>query len=73
VRVFENRELRKLFGLKREAVTGQWRRLHNEELTKLYYSAIIIRVITSRSMRQAGHVAGMRDRRGAYRVLVGRD
>ena len=62
--VFENRVLRKLSGLKRNAVT-EWRRLNNEELTDMYYSAIIIRVITLRRMRRKGHVASMQDRRDA--------
>jgi hypothetical protein len=69
--VFENRVLRKVFGLKRDEVTGEWRRLHNEELNDLYCSSNIIRVIKSRRMRWAGHVARIGDRRGAYRILVG--
>jgi hypothetical protein len=72
LRVFENRVLRGIFGPKREGVTGEWRRLHNKELCDLYSSSNIIRVIKSRKMRWAGHVARMGDRRGAYRVLVGR-
>jgi hypothetical protein len=55
--VFENRMLRKIFGPKRDEVTGKWRKLHNEELRDLYSSPIIIRIIKSRSMRWAGHVA----------------
>jgi hypothetical protein len=70
--VFENRVLRRLFGPKRDEVTGEWRRLHNEELNDLYSSPNIIRVIKSRRMRWAGHVAGMGEKRGAYRILVGR-
>jgi hypothetical protein len=70
--VFENRVLRKIFGPKRDEVTEEWRRLHNEELNDLYSSSNIIRVMKSRIMRWAGHVARMGDRRGAYRVLVGR-
>jgi hypothetical protein len=58
--VFENRVLRRLFGLKRDKATGEWRRLHNEELNDLYSSPNIIRVIKSRRMRWAGHVAYMR-------------
>jgi hypothetical protein len=65
--VFENRVLRRIFGPKRDEVIGEWRRLHNEEFNDLYSSPTIIRVIKSRRMRWAGHVA-----RGAYRVLVGR-
>jgi hypothetical protein len=69
-RVFENRVLRGIFEPKRDEVTGEWRRLHNEELYVLYSSPNIVRVIKSRRMRWAGHVARMGDRRGAYRVLV---
>ena len=71
-RVFENRVLRKIVGPKRDEVTGEWRRLHNEEHHVLYYSLSIIRLIRSRIMRYRGQVAGMGNRRGAYRVLVGR-
>jgi hypothetical protein len=70
--VFENRVLRKIFGPKRDEATGEWRRLHNEELNDLYSSPNIIRVIKSRIMRWAGHVARMVEKRGAYRTLVGR-
>ena len=72
LRMFENRVLRGIFGPKRDEVTGEWRRLHNEELNDLYSSPNIIRVIKSRRMRWAGHVARMGEGRGAYRVLVGR-
>jgi hypothetical protein len=72
LRVFENRVLRRIFGPKREEVTGEWRRLHNEELYDLYLSPYIIWVIKSRRMRWAGHVARMGEGRGAYRILVGR-
>jgi hypothetical protein len=72
LRVFENRVLRGIFGPKRDEVTGEWRRLHNEELNDLYSSPNIIRVIKSRRMRWAGHVARMGEGRGAYRILVGR-
>jgi hypothetical protein len=57
--VFENRVLRRIFGPKRDEVTGDWRKLHNEELHNLYYSPNIIRMIKSRRMRLAGHVARM--------------
>ena len=64
--------LRKRSGPKRDEVTGKWRRLHTEKLYDLYSSPNIIRVIKSRRMRWAGHVARIRDRRGAYVVLVER-
>jgi hypothetical protein len=64
--------LRRIFGSKWDEVTGEWRRLHNEELNDLYSSPNIIRVIKSRKMRLAGHVAYMGERRGAYRILVGK-
>jgi hypothetical protein len=70
--VFENRVLRRIFGPKRDDVTGEWRRLHNEELNDLYSSPNIIRVTKSRRMRWAGHVARMGEKRGAYGILVGR-
>jgi hypothetical protein len=63
LRVFENRVLRRIFGLKRDEVTGEWTKLHNEELRDLYSSPSIIRIIKSRRMRWAGHVARM-GRRG---------
>jgi hypothetical protein len=71
-RVFENRVLRRIFGPKRDEVTGEWTRLHNKELNDLYSSPNIIRVIKSRRMRWVGHVACMGEGRGAYRILVGR-
>jgi hypothetical protein len=70
--VFENRVLRRIFGPKRDEVTGKWRRLHNEELYALYSSTNIIRLIELRKLRWAGHVAYMEQRRGAYRVFVGK-
>jgi len=70
--VFENRVLREVFGASRDKVTGDWRKLRNEELNDLYCSPNVVRVIKSRRMRWAGHVAQMVKRRDAYRVLVGR-
>jgi hypothetical protein len=72
LRVLENRVLRRIFGPKRDEVTGEWKRLHNEELNDLYSSPNIIRVIKARRMRWAGHVARMGKGRGAYRIFVGR-
>jgi hypothetical protein len=71
LRVFENRVLRRIFGPKRDEVTGGWRKLHNEELHGLYSSPSIVRVIKARRMRWAGHVARMPEVRGAYNILVG--
>jgi len=70
--VFESRVLRRIFGPKWDEVTGEWRKLHNEELNDLYCSPNTIRVIKSRRMRWAGHVARMGERRGVYRGLVGK-
>ena len=70
--MFENRVLRGIFGPKRDGVTGEWRKLHNEELNDLYCSPNIVRVIKSIRMRWARHVARMGERRGVYRVLVGK-
>jgi hypothetical protein len=61
--------LRRIFGPKRDEVMGEWRKLHNEELRDLYSSPSIIRIITSRRMRWAGHVARMGEKRNAYRLL----
>jgi hypothetical protein len=72
LRVFENRVLRRIFGLKRDEVMGDWRKLHNEELHNLYSSPNIIRMIKSRRMRWAGHVERMGETRNAYRILVGK-
>ncbi|KAJ4428164.1 hypothetical protein ANN_24179, partial [Periplaneta americana] len=72
LRVFENKVLRKIFGTKRNEVTGEWRKLHNAELHALYSSPDIIRNIKSRRLRWAGYVAHMGESRNAYRVLVGR-
>ena len=72
LRVFENRVLRKVYGPKRVEVTGEWRRLHNEELNDLYSLPNIVRVVKSRRMRWAGHVARMGENRGVHRVLMGK-
>ena len=69
--MFENKVFRRIFGPRRDEVTVEWRRLHNEELNDLYSSSNIVRVIKSRRMRWAGHVARMGEERGVYRVLVG--
>jgi len=70
--VFENRVLKRVFGPNRDGVTGEWRKLHNEELNDLYSSPNTVRVIKSRRMRWAGHVAHVGEGRGVYRVLVGK-
>jgi hypothetical protein len=70
--VSENSVLKRIFGPKRDEVTGEWRKLHNEDLNDLYCSPNIVRVIKSKRMRWAGHVACMGERRGVYRVLVGK-
>jgi hypothetical protein len=72
LRVFENRVLRRISGPKRDEMTGGWRKLHNEELRNLYSSPSIIRMIKSRRMRWAGHVARMMEKQNAYRVFVGK-
>ena len=72
LRVSENMVLRRIFGPRRDEVTGEWRRLHNEELKDLYSSPNIVRVIKSRRMRWARHVAHVGEERGVYRVLVGK-
>jgi hypothetical protein len=72
LKVFENRVLRRIFGRKRDEETGDWRKLHNEELHNFYFSSRIIRVIKSRSMRWAGYVARMGEKRNVYRILVGK-
>jgi hypothetical protein len=64
--------LRRVFGPKRDEVTGDWRKLHNEELNDLYSLPNIVRVVKSRRMRWAGHVARMGKERGVHRVLVGK-
>jgi hypothetical protein len=70
--VFENRVLRRIFGPNRDEVTGEWRKLHNEELHDFYSSPSIIIIIKSRRMTLAGHVARMGEKRNAYRLLVGK-
>jgi hypothetical protein len=70
--VFENRVLRRIFGPKRDRVTGGWRKQHNEELHNSYFSPSIIRIIKSRRMRLAGHVARMGEKRNVYSLLVGK-
>jgi len=70
--VFENRVLRRIFGPKRDEVTGEWRKLHNEELNGLYSSPNIFQVIKSRRMRWVGHVACVGEGRVMYSILVGK-
>jgi len=70
--VFENRMLRGILGPKRDKVTREWRKLHNEELNDLYSSPSIVQVIKSRRMRWVDHVLHMGERSGIYRVLVGK-
>jgi hypothetical protein len=72
LRVFDNRVLRRLFGPKRDEVTGVWRKLHNEELHDMYCSRNNVRVIKSRRMRWVGYVARLGEERGVYGVLVGK-
>jgi hypothetical protein len=71
LRVFENKVLRRIFGLMREKVKAEWRKIQDEELNDLYCSPNVILVTKSR-MRWAGHVEGKREWRGVYRVLVGK-
>jgi hypothetical protein len=68
LRVFENRVLRRVFGPKRDEVTGVWRKLRNEELNDLYSLSNIVRVFKSRRMRWAGHVVRVGEERGVHRV-----
>jgi hypothetical protein len=68
--VFENRVQRRIFGLKRDGVTGEWRKLLNEELNDLYCSPETVRVIKPRRMRWTGHVVRMGERRGACRLMM---
>jgi hypothetical protein len=70
--VFENRVLRRIFGPKRDEVTGEWRKLHNKQLHDLYSSPSIIRILKARRMRWVGYVARMGGKRNTYRLLVGK-
>jgi hypothetical protein len=70
--LFENRVLRRVFWPKREEIKGEWRKLHFEELNDLYSSSTIFRLIKSRRMRWAGHMARIGERKSVYRVLVGK-
>jgi hypothetical protein len=72
LRVSENRVLRRIFGPKRDEVTGGWRKLHNEELRDLYSSPSIIRIIKARRVRWEGHVARIGERKNEYRLFVGK-
>ena len=72
LRVFENMVLKRIFGPRSDEVTGEWRRVYNEELNDLYSSPNIVREIKSRRMRWAGHVARMGEERGVYRVSLGK-
>jgi hypothetical protein len=72
LRMFENRVLRRVFGPKRGEVTGEWRKLYNEELNDLYSLPNIVRVVKTRRMGWAGHVARMGEDRGVYKLLVGK-
>jgi hypothetical protein len=72
LRVFENRVLRKIFGLKRDEVTREWRKLYNEELRDLNTSPSVIRIVKSRRMRWASHAARIGEKRNAYRLMVGK-
>jgi hypothetical protein len=71
MRVLENRMLRRIFGPKRDEVTGGWRKVHNEKLLNFYSSPSVIRMIKSNRMRSAEHVARMGEKRNAYKILVG--
>ena len=70
--MFENRVLRRIFGPKRDGVTGEWRKLHNEELNSLYSSPNTVQVIKSRRMRWAGYVVRIEEGRGMHKIFVGK-
>jgi len=72
LRVFENMVLRRILGPRRDEVTGEWRRLHNEKLNDLYSSPNTVQEIKSRRMRWVGHVTRMGDKKRVYRILVGK-
>jgi hypothetical protein len=72
LKVFENRVLRRVFGPKGDEVTGKWRKLHNEKFNDMYSLAKIVRVVKSRRMRWAGHVARIGEGTVVHRVLVGK-
>jgi hypothetical protein len=72
LKVFENRVLRRIFGPRRDEGRGEWRKLHNEQLDDVYCSPNTVRVIKSRRMRWTGHVTRMGERKGVYRVFVGK-
>jgi hypothetical protein len=72
LRVFDNRELRRIFRPKRDEATREWRKLHDEKVSDLFFSPNIVQVIKSKIMRWLGHVARMGERTGVYRVLVGK-
>ena len=70
--MFENKALSKIFGAKRDEITGEWRKLHNAKLHALYSSSYIIRNLKSRRLRWTGHVARMEQSGNTYRILVGK-
>ena len=70
--MFENKVVRKIFGAKKDEITGEWRKLHNAELHALYSSPNVIRCLKSRRLRWAGHLAHMEQFKNAYRILVGK-
>jgi hypothetical protein len=72
LKVYDNRVLRRIFGPKRDKVTGDWIKLYNKDLNDLYSSPNIVRVIKSERMKRVGHAARMGEKRGEYRVLVGK-
>jgi hypothetical protein len=72
LRVIENRVFRRIFGPKKDRVTGRWRKWHNEELHNFYSSPSVIRIMKSRRMRWVGHVARMEEKENVYRLLVGK-